>query len=395
VTGPRYSIIHGDAATDPRLKGKALQVLCILGRHTDRGGWCSRSQVKMAAQLQCARSTIQSAISILVECGYIQQQERFHPNNGKRSHEYRVLLDDKRPSELINNVDDLIDDEDGDEADTSGTHAGIPASPMPPQNRHGDAGPEPASIRTIPSNNDLEREARAPLGSGSEIRRKLDAGAERAALAEAARADDAFMSQFRQWPKQDNDNIVRSHAGWLRLTEADRAAASVAVPVFIAKLRIDRAHCRFFTFIEERKWLDLAPKAGSVSVSGTLLPIDPGTDLWWAVFWRRWKNGERVKFMFEQAFPLGAQARQGIGVPTNGLPTGDDVAALVTIAVRDPDGNVTPEFQAWAERMTGDLIFRFNANDLRAPFIKVPSQWPPGHEGEGREVGNHRKASGY
>ncbi|WP_336799568.1 helix-turn-helix domain-containing protein [Kaistia sp. MMO-174] len=376
MSGPRYSIIHGEAATDPRLKGKALQVLCMLGRHTDRGGWCSRSQVKMAEQLQCARSTVQAAIAILVECGYVQQQERFHPNNGKRSHEYRVLLDDKRPAEFINSLDDSDDDEDDVTIDPASPHAGIPASPMPPQNRHGDAGPEPASNRTIPSNNDLEREARAPLGSGSEIRRKLDAGAERAALAEVARADEAFMSQFRQWPKQDTDNIVRSHGSWLRLSAADRVAASAAVPVFIAKLRIDRAHCRFFTFIEERKWLDLASKTGGVSPAGVPLPIEPGTDLWWAVFWRRWKAGERVKFMFEQAFPLGGQARQGIGVSANAVPKQDEVAALVTIAVRDAAGNQTAEFHAWADRMAQDSLFRFNANDLRMPFIKVPSQWP-------------------
>ncbi|MCX5518463.1 helix-turn-helix domain-containing protein [Kaistia defluvii] len=381
MSGPRYSIIHGDAATDPRLKGKALQVLCILGRHTDRGGWCSRSQVKMAAQLQCARSTIQAAISILVECGYVQQQERFHPNNGKRSHEYRVLLDDKRPAEFINSVNDLDEDSDDDLTDAAHPHAGLPASPMPTQNRHRDAGPEPASIRTTPSNNDLERDARSPLGSGSEIRRKLDAGAERAALAEAARADEAFMSQFRQWPKQDNDNIVRSHGSWQRLSEADRAAASAAVPVFIAKLRIDKAHCRFFTFIEERKWLDLAAKTGSVSASGTLLPIEPGTDLWWAIFWRRWKNGERVKFMFDQAFPIGAQPRQGVGVPAGAVPKPDEVSALVTIAVRDQAGAVTAEFRAWADRMSKDLVFRFNANDLHMPFIKVPSEWPPGRDG--------------
>lgn len=380
MSGPRYSIIHGEAATDPRLKGKALQVLCMLGRHTDRGGWCSRSQVKMAEQLQCARSTVQAAIAILVECGYVQQQERFHPNNGKRSHEYRVLLDDKRPAEFINSLDDYDDDEDDVAVEPASPHAGIPASPMPPQNRHGDAGPEPASIRTIPSNNDLEREARAPLGSGSEIRRKLDAGAERAALAEAARADEAFMSQFRQWPKQDNDNIVRSHAGWLRLSVAERMAASEAVPVFIAKLRIDRAHCRFFTFIEERKWLDLASKTSSASPSGVPLKIEPGTDLWWAVFWRRWKAGERVKFMFEQAFPLGGQARQGIGVQASAVPKPDEVAALVAIAVRDEAGNQTAEFHAWADRMAQDSLFRFNANDLRTPFIKVPSQWPSGLE---------------
>lgn len=34
----RYSIIPGMAVTDPNLEGRDLQVLCLLGRHTDRDG---------------------------------------------------------------------------------------------------------------------------------------------------------------------------------------------------------------------------------------------------------------------------------------------------------------------------------------------------------------------
>lgn len=51
MSGPRLSIIPARAATDKALKPRDLQVLCVLGRHTDDLGWCRRSQVKMANEM--------------------------------------------------------------------------------------------------------------------------------------------------------------------------------------------------------------------------------------------------------------------------------------------------------------------------------------------------------
>lgn len=396
MSGPRLSIIPRLAIVDSRLTATALRVLCILGSHTDSNGWCSRSQGRVADELGCSRTAVNGAIKKLVECGYVQQRALVRKDGGDRSHEYRVLLDEIQPSEFINDID-VSAASSFDDASSDFDPCQIGDTPVSSLNEHPGVTSGLTPNRTIPSSSERkEREARAPTVSGSEVRAKLEAGAERAALAETARADDAFMSQFRQWPKHDTDNIVRSHGSWLRLSEADRAAASTAVPVFIAKLRIDKAHCRFFTFIEERKWLDLTTKPGAASPNSVLLTIDPGTDLWWAVFWRRWKAGERVKFMFDQAFPIGSQPRQGIGVPAGAVPKPGETGALVTIALRDKAGAVTPEFRAWAERMAKDFLFRFNANDLRMPFIKVPSEWPPGLEGMSENgEGNLGKASGY
>lgn len=377
MTGPRYSIIHGDAATDPRLKGKALQVLCILGRHTDRGGWCSRSQVKMAEQLQCARSTIQAAIAILVECGYVQQQERFHANNGKRSHEYRVLLDDKRPSEFINDLDELEDDEAG--GDTP--HAGIPASPMPAQNRHGDAGPEPASIRTIPFKNELEKEARGARRDGV----AKETPSERAArIASEAWADTRFISALWQpWPDTATEVISRTYPAWQRLTSAEQEAAIAAIPTAIAAMRAGRSKGspRLFSYLEGKGWKNFHLPAAGGKVALSPVMLRPGSDLWWAEFWRRVAAGEPVRFMFDQAFPSDRRDPVGVGVQPFAMPSDQSVAALVTIAVWDGDA-VSREFVAWSDYM-GERhgLRRFNQNDLRNPFIKVPSQWPPGFVG--------------
>lgn len=71
--GPRYSIIPGDAATDRRLKGRDLQVLCVLGTNTDKQGWCRRSQVKLAKQIGCGRATVSRALERLTMFGYVEQ----------------------------------------------------------------------------------------------------------------------------------------------------------------------------------------------------------------------------------------------------------------------------------------------------------------------------------
>ncbi|MBN9435064.1 MAG: helix-turn-helix domain-containing protein, partial [Bosea sp.] len=74
MSGPRFSIIPRDAILDDRLEGQDLRVLALLGSHTDNAGWCCRSQVKMARELKCARSTVQRALGRLIECGYLEQR---------------------------------------------------------------------------------------------------------------------------------------------------------------------------------------------------------------------------------------------------------------------------------------------------------------------------------
>lgn len=76
MSNPRLSIIPARAATDRRLKPRDLQVLCVLGRHTDELGWCRRSQVKMAAEMDCARATVFDAINRLINAGYLERHEQ-------------------------------------------------------------------------------------------------------------------------------------------------------------------------------------------------------------------------------------------------------------------------------------------------------------------------------
>lgn len=100
AAGYRFSVIPAGAITDVQISPRDLQVLCLLGRHTDNQGWCTRSQVRMAGELHCARSTVQKALDHLEHAGYIVRQltGRWHaaPDPEKQpfsSYAYRVILD--------------------------------------------------------------------------------------------------------------------------------------------------------------------------------------------------------------------------------------------------------------------------------------------------------------
>lgn len=86
---PRYSIIPGGAVTDRQLEPRDLQVLCLLGRHTDKLGWCFRSQVEMAEELDCGRATLQRSLARLQEAGWVEVRDRKRHSY----YAYRVVMD--------------------------------------------------------------------------------------------------------------------------------------------------------------------------------------------------------------------------------------------------------------------------------------------------------------
>ncbi|QRY68182.1 hypothetical protein JVX98_28245 [Ensifer sp. PDNC004] len=97
MSGPRFSVIPSGAVLDRRLMRGDLDVLCLLGISADTDtGWCRRSQVKMAKQLEVARSTVQASINRLVDAGWVERRMLKVPGEaGQRdsAHEYRVVLD--------------------------------------------------------------------------------------------------------------------------------------------------------------------------------------------------------------------------------------------------------------------------------------------------------------
>lgn len=122
MADPRFSIIPADAVLDKRLEARDLQVLCIFGKHTDKRGWCRRSQVVMSREIGCARSTVQGSIDRLIAAGWLMKrpQSDLHTKGVRDSaHEYRVVLD----------VPDLTQDVVDTPADRSAPPAGPVSAP--------------------------------------------------------------------------------------------------------------------------------------------------------------------------------------------------------------------------------------------------------------------------
>lgn len=101
---PRYSIIPAGAVTDRRLERSDLRVLCLLGCHSDKLGWCEpSSQSALAAMIDCSRQTFQRSIARLVDAGWVQTRATCVSQGGRSyaSYAYRVLMDRDDPSIVL------------------------------------------------------------------------------------------------------------------------------------------------------------------------------------------------------------------------------------------------------------------------------------------------------
>lgn len=250
---PRLSIIPARAATDRALKPRDLQVLCVLGRHTDDLGWCRRSQVKMAQEMDCARSTVFESISRLVETGYLEKHVQETDSGRDSAHFYRVILDPKHPDPAS------IGDAD-DPCRYVGTPAGISAPPAGPEAAP-PAGSGPAPINdpslTTPLNGERERGGENP---------------ERAKSSNEAEARKECNRAHRIWPTYIDDSEPRAMAQWLALSETDRQAAVERMQDYISvagKAGGRKTICAFDTYLREKRWEKLPP-ASETKKSDTL-----------------------------------------------------------------------------------------------------------------------------
>lgn len=375
MSGARFSIIPREAVTDRRLEGRDLQVLALLGGFTDNRGWCSRSQVKMARELGCGRSTVQRSLGRLIECGYVEQRPLVRADGGDRAHEYRVLLDDVRPGEYITEID-----ESEAFASPSSESAGTPETAL------SEAPPLPTGGQGVPTlaGQGVPSHGRAPIRTTllkrdeRETRAGRDPEAERQAAVAAAEADGSFMAWFATWPTRASDSIVRTHRAWLALSDDERAQATAlsegAVKYHTVTLR--RTGCYAgFTYLEEKRWKRIATAAAAAGEGGGapgITSVPAKSQTWFALLYRRWRAGERITLQYE----LGTQRGTAFAVKTAELPTPEDVAAMVKIETMR-DGRPTAEMAAWSDEF-GRAGISFTPQDLHLPFVWVPSRWPPG-----------------
>ncbi|TPJ75817.1 helix-turn-helix domain-containing protein [Mesorhizobium sp. B2-6-3] len=226
MSGPRLSIIPARAATDRSLKPRDLQVLCVLGRHTDDLGWCTRSQVKMAAEMGCARSTVFEAIERLMAAGYLERHVVEQSNGRDAPHLYRVILDPVHTA--LSTV--LPEPEEGDceafdPADQPAPPAGISAPP---------AGPGPAP-KNDPLRTNLRERAR------DEDEKKIEAEG---------------WALLKNWPGFDGMPKEPAMRVWRTLDAEERATARRRFLPWLTLLRSQKkSHTPApSTYLSEKLW---------------------------------------------------------------------------------------------------------------------------------------------
>jgi hypothetical protein len=232
MTGPRLSIIPARAATDRALKPRDLQVLCVLGRHTDDLGWCRKSQVKMAEEMGCARSTVFDAVERLVAAGYLERYVQEEDNGRDSPHVYRVVLDPKHPCPgAVRDADCTVANPQrpgGTPADRSAPPADISAPP---------AGPEPAP----------------PAGPGPAPKNDL-LGTTHQNEEERERAPGEFERFWSQYPHKVGKRDAARAFDKAR-SRAPFAAIMAGLARYAAKTD-DRPWCNPSTFLNQDRWAD-------------------------------------------------------------------------------------------------------------------------------------------
>jgi hypothetical protein len=229
VNGPRFSIIPAGAVTDRSLEPRDLQVLCLLGRHTDKAGWCSRSQVKMAREILFARLRAELARPAL-EAGWVEKKRRDveveeagkHPS---RSYAYRVLLDrDDFAFESVTRDAKTSDEPSHAETASEGAGCQQVGTPTVPTDQHPGANPSVgtgANTYVGTKNVPLERPP---------IERERD-----------ARARDRkarFIAAFEQrWPTAAADDRQRTGYAAEALSEDEEKAALDGIGPFLENLK--------------------------------------------------------------------------------------------------------------------------------------------------------------
>lgn len=246
---PRFSVIPAGAVTDRSLEPRDLQVLCLLGRHTDKAGWCFRSQVKMAQEIDCSRGSIYNSLARLCGAGWVQKKRRDIEGEeaGKapsRSYAYRVVLDrdDYAFDAVVANAESETEAEPESHAENASPKHGGGANPLAGGCQPRDGTPAIPCDGTI--NDPLERPS-----------------SEREREARARDRQARFLIDFeKRWPSAAADDRQRTAYAAEALTEDEQAAALAGIAPFLENLkRLHRKNVPAgWRYLEEKRWTLLA-----------------------------------------------------------------------------------------------------------------------------------------
>lgn len=250
MSNARFSIIPAWIVTDPRLKGIDLKVLCLLGSFTNAEGWCRRSQVKMADELGCGRSTVQASLNRLYEIGVVEKRIVESRDGRDSAHYYRVIHDRDVSSDAIAAWQAAATEEydpksDGNsDAPPATILAGGATSGMAPP---ATSGPAPINDTSLTNNlNDGERApARGNLGDEEENPKAIET---------------AFKRFFVSWKTAIHDSEPDARREWGALAPDERASALAHSESYQAvALSTGRKYlCSAAKYLKERRWVKLA-----------------------------------------------------------------------------------------------------------------------------------------
>lgn len=101
----RYAIVPAAALLDKRLNPRDITVLCALGQHTDKHGWCKPSYARIGKMLGVSRQSVSKSVARLQEAGYVETRKRIDPDTGSQtSNLTRVVMDTKTAQEHMRDM---------------------------------------------------------------------------------------------------------------------------------------------------------------------------------------------------------------------------------------------------------------------------------------------------
>lgn len=332
----RISVIPAGAVIDPRLKAQDVRVLGLLGRHTDRDGWCRRSQVKMAGELGCSRGTVQGALNRLSDAGWVhvrlEGRGSVGPDDTKQpfaSHSYRVLLDGEQHPPAMPEMHNRADE-------APETNGG--ANPLAPPTC------QPDLARG--ANPDVARGANPSVAPLEEASSNCSSESEREGSRARGEARRRFSREFRKrWPTAALDDQGRLTKALDTLPDDEMEACVDGIDPFLDDLKKHkRAHTPAgWRYVEERRWKLLPPKDES-SPSVGIVTFKCWSKEWWAALLMRIGAGYPTAFMVQYASDRGGHEA---AAKLNEMPCAEELAAMQSFP---SDGHVMQAWRPWFER---------------------------------------------
>lgn len=351
----RFSVIPAGAITDRALEPRDLQVLCLLGRHTNKAGWCFRSQVKMAEELFCGRASVQRSLDRLYSAGWVEKrlrnmgQTEANPRHPHTAHAYRVRLDrDDLPEEMFTPEEPEYPTVSGDGCPPVGTPE-VPADGHP--GAHVRAGTGCPDMSGHPIKEPLERNPSEP---------------ERESPREAAKRI-AVTAFLKRWPSAAVDSREAIEREWELLPDHELQPSIDGIERFLEELkRHKRSHVPAgATYLKERKWHGL-PERAEAPKANTFVEFEAWSREWWAMLLAKADRGEPIAFTVDHAKQHGTRKASE---RADRMPAPEVIASLKPAPA---DGEWLTAWRPWFERRGARLP------DWRHRiWVFLPSSEPP------------------